>query len=108
MIYFSITLLFFCSWWLPWWGACLIGGIIGYVSHSWKQALGVSFLSCFIFWIGLCYYFDLRSHGLIGKRMAQLFSLPNPLYLYFLIGILGGILCLCGAQLGYRIKLRRG
>ena len=47
----------------------------------------------------------MRSHSLIGQRMIQLVGVSDPLYLYFLVGGWGGVLCLSGAQLGYRVKL---
>ena len=108
MIYWIAIFLVLCSYWLPWWGPCLVGVFIGYFSSSWKQSLGLPFALYFIFWTSLCCYFDFCSQYLMGQRITGLLGVPSStLYLYscyLFVGTLGGILALSGAPLGYRLK----
>ena len=105
MIYFILCGYILVSYWMPWWSVPFIGLSIGLFTQTWMQTILLSFVPYFIFWATLAYHSDNISNKLIGEKMTELFKLPSPWYLYAFTGFLGAVLCLSGAQLGYRIKL---
>ena len=101
MIYFSIVSILVLSFLLSWKSLFFVGFLIGVFSQRWQQAAWRSFLSTFLVWVLLSYYFDLRSMGSISQRMAPLFHLPSPYLLFLFVGFLGGVLTMSCAMTGF-------
>lgn len=104
MIYFIVLMAGILSWWLPWWWILTLGLLIGIKSSSILKAFTVGFLSIFILWIAICYYFDLRSQGIISRRIAELLQLPWPVLAIVVSASLGGLLTGIAAMIGQLLK----
>jgi hypothetical protein len=79
---------------LPWWSfvipVLVFGVVIGF--RDWEvPGFTIGFLSGFIVWLGLNWYFDMTFNGIILNKIGLLVYLPKIVVL-LISGIIGGLL----------------
>lgn len=102
MIYVAVLLILPFSWFLPWWGFVPPCFFLGLKSRSALHSLGVGFAGLFSVWLIAAYMLNIKSHGLMAKKMAVLFPLQESPWLMLLVtAVLGGVLGALWSLLGY-------
>ena len=92
MIYALCFIVAIVSWYLPWWGFIPICFFAGIYCRGYMHSFFSGALSIFIVWVVYSYYFNMKSHGLMADKMAQMFSFPSIWMVFLLTGLLGALL----------------
>ena len=104
MFFFSLALFLAVSWTLPWWVSALAGLVLGLNRvPGWKDSLTFS-SGAGLAWAALSYVQDGRNYGLISRRLAGMFSLPSPLLVYVVMGLLGFVTVFLCSQSGAAMR----
>jgi hypothetical protein len=79
---------------LPWWSfvvpVLFFGVLLGF-RDSKVPGFAIGFLSGFVVWFGVNWYFDITYNGLVLSKIGLLLSLPKIAVL-LIAGIIGGLL----------------
>ena len=90
---------------LPWWSVSVVTLVAFFVFPS---RLFVSFLSGFFtigaLWFWLSWRVHMQTDGVLSKKVAELFRLPDPVYLVLLTGLVGGLVGSISALVGSRLR----
>jgi len=90
---------------LPWWSIAMAAFIVALIipQFPWKAFLS-GFVGIFLLWALLSWWKDFKNDGVLGSKMAEIFSLPaNSLFMVlitaFIGGLIGGFAALSGSYL---------
>ncbi len=94
---------------LPWWGFMIFPfAFSALMATTWQRALSAGAAAVGLLWLAAAAYLNSLNEGILGVRMAPVFSLPGTWALIAasaLIGALtGGLSALSGYLLKYALK----
>ncbi len=100
-IVFTAVVAFLLQMYLPWWSVAIAGFVISFILSS----SGItSFLSGFfgigINWFVLAFYIDGANNSILSQKVAQIFTLPNPMVLIIVTAVVGALTGGFGALTG--------
>ncbi len=77
---------------LPWWSLVIVAFAIGSASDlkGW-QAFLAGLLGVGLVWLGYATFINLQTNAILSTRMAEIFSLSDPLYLAAITGLVGAV-----------------
>ncbi|HAO99042.1 MAG TPA: hypothetical protein DCQ83_03240 [Fibrobacteres bacterium] len=90
----------------PWWWPAIVGLALGLWKPEPRSVL-FSATSCgaALAWGGVAAFYQIGNHGLLGGRIAELFSLPSGWWLVLISTALGGVTAGIGAEAGRYLRL---
>jgi hypothetical protein len=104
-IFLGALIAFVCGLYLPWWTIAIATFIVALIipQFPWKAFLS-GFAGIFLLWAFLAWWKDFKNDGVLGSKIAALFSLPpNSLFMVlitaFVGGLIGGFAALSGSFL---------
>jgi len=104
-ILLSALIAFVCGLYLPWWTIAVAAFIVALIipQFPWKSFLS-GFVGIFLLWASLSWWKNFKNDGVLGSKIAELFSLPANSLLMILItalvgGLIGGFAALSGSYL---------
>lgn len=103
IVVFTLSLL--SGLFLPWWTIAIIAFIVGfYLASSSTIAYFSGFLSLLLLWSGFALFLDIQNQSILSSKISHLFSLPHPLLLIFITGMVGGLVAGFASLTGYLMR----
>ena len=86
------TLAYYAELYLPWW----IMGVVAFAVSAWirtsfLQAFACGFLGVGLLWFGLAWRMHAESKGILSNKIIALFGMTDPIQLFTVTGLVGGI-----------------
>ena len=104
-IILTASLAFVGGLYLPWWSAALAAFFSALViPMRSRKAFLSGFLGVFVLWVLLAWLIDLKNHGILSRKVAEIFPLGGSTFLLILItaiigALVGGLGALTGSYL---------
>ncbi len=75
-----------------WWGAVIVAAFISLLIPTSSFSAFVSgFIGAGIVWIVMAWKIDIESQGVLTNKVAQLFTVDDPIYLVIAAGLIGAL-----------------
>ena len=100
------VLSFAASLFMPWWVIAIAGFVVAFtIPQKTLFAFLSGFTALFILWIGLSFYISSANDDLLVHKMSILFlKVDNPILLFFLTGLIGGLVAGFGSLSGRLLR----
>jgi len=104
-ILFTAAVAFLLQFYLSWWSVGLAGFVISFIlSSSGFSSFLSGFLGVGLYWGVYAWIIDNSNDHILSSRVAELFSLPDPVLLVLITAIIGGLVGGLGALVGSQLR----
>ncbi len=90
---------------LPWWSIAIVAFAIGFMKtpSGWKS-FWAGFLGVGVLWWMTSGYIHFRTDGILTSKVGEMFTLPLPIFVVLITGLIGGIVGGVSSAAGYHFK----
>ncbi|MDB5023061.1 MAG: hypothetical protein JWP78_816 [Mucilaginibacter sp.] len=106
MLFLVIIILSFVSaYFLPWWVVAIVAFFAAFfIGKTSGQSFWSGFGAVFIVWTLLALFKSIPNDNMLAKRVAQLFQLPNWIWILLITALIGGLVSGMSALSGVLVK----